>query len=152
MFFNTKKRFRDVLRLYVYRKQLFKIIRCFTKIYVYYLMTFFFSALYDMTIFLCKANTTYKWALSLILIISGDRDKSSRCVWREIYVLQARGYLRYLVYCTYIIRERRYNHEIVNIRGNVSSHVESLNISLTQFTIMYVVRLSSFNSYRFLLV
>lgn len=32
-----------------------------------------------------------------------------------------------------IVRVRRYNHEIVNIMRNVSSRVESLNISLTQF-------------------
>jgi len=33
-----------------------------------------------------------------------------------------------------IVRVRRYNHEIVNIMRNVSSRVESLNISLIQFT------------------
>lgn len=41
-----------------YTKQLFKIIRYFAKIYVYYL-TIFFLALYDMMIFLCQPNTTY---------------------------------------------------------------------------------------------
>lgn len=37
-----------------------------------------------------------------------------------------------------IVRVRRYNHEIVNIVRNVSSRVESLNISLTQFIMSYI--------------
>lgn len=35
------------------------------------------------------------------------------------------------------VRVRRYNHEIVNIMRNVSSRVESLNISLTRL-VMYI--------------